>query len=633
MTRTNNRALANMPNNFVSVLDYGADPTGTKNSYPAIQAAVDSGFNVIVPNGTYRCDSPIRIENKESFTLTGEGGIILAQGLADNTAVLLINQCKNSTFKDLYIQGNGVATGDGSIGLTNSTNAVLFMNNEYCVVDGFHISGVNYGIQAEQGNHNTISNNTINNVGRLGISIRQEDEAAVTNNTITDILGSYSNIKYGDGIYIFCCKNGLVDNNTIDNGTRIGIVLEWSDGRPKNDNMSIRNNTVRNFTVSYGTEINAGIWCEPYCSEKTCTIQGNKVQNCDPFGIYCNDAILVQDNILTDCNYAIDAQHVGLRAVNNTCIECTVGVRSRTSDHSIVVNNYFVNCTLGVSLNSNIPWNLVVSGNTFEDNEDGGILLNLRSCTEYEPSISIVNNTFITSADENDASLQPMGLNINGIPDGTSQYRYKNFIYFYDNAFIYSGNVPNTDFRTTAPNEVYLGGPGAYTFSGNNFVPSTDGRRQVGSITQLSGNLRTSKDGNYNNQITAFKSDSRYHANLELRATSQGNAIRSLTVDAHNGAVFPSTPLKLGIASNPWSSLTLKASDDTVYTITVAEDGTLTTNVATFEAATADVIEEDLSTEELAESNQALIQRLTDRIEQLEADHSKAMDNMNDSSY
>ena len=40
MTRTNNRALANTPHNFVSVLDFGADPTGATDSYQAFADAI-----------------------------------------------------------------------------------------------------------------------------------------------------------------------------------------------------------------------------------------------------------------------------------------------------------------------------------------------------------------------------------------------------------------------------------------------------------------------------------------------------------------------------------------------------------------------------------------------------------------
>ena len=68
MTRTNNRALANMPNNFVSVLDYGADPTGTNNSSAAFQSAIDNNSFVYVPPGEYRIETTINVTGNKTIT-------------------------------------------------------------------------------------------------------------------------------------------------------------------------------------------------------------------------------------------------------------------------------------------------------------------------------------------------------------------------------------------------------------------------------------------------------------------------------------------------------------------------------------------------------------------------------------
>ena len=47
----------------ISVLSYGADPTGTRDSSAAIQAAINENNNVYIPEGDYRCDTMIEIGN------------------------------------------------------------------------------------------------------------------------------------------------------------------------------------------------------------------------------------------------------------------------------------------------------------------------------------------------------------------------------------------------------------------------------------------------------------------------------------------------------------------------------------------------------------------------------------------
>ena len=55
MTRTKTRALANWPNNAVSVLDFGAVGDGVTDDTAAIQAAINTGRTISFPSGTYFC--------------------------------------------------------------------------------------------------------------------------------------------------------------------------------------------------------------------------------------------------------------------------------------------------------------------------------------------------------------------------------------------------------------------------------------------------------------------------------------------------------------------------------------------------------------------------------------------------
>ena len=63
------------PSPVLSVLDYGADATGSSDSSSAIQAAIDAlnaGGTVLLPAGTYRLDGPVTV-GVSSVLVTGEG--------------------------------------------------------------------------------------------------------------------------------------------------------------------------------------------------------------------------------------------------------------------------------------------------------------------------------------------------------------------------------------------------------------------------------------------------------------------------------------------------------------------------------------------------------------------------------
>ena len=71
MTRTKTRALANWPNNGVSVLDFGAVGDGVTDDTAAIQAAIDSNKSVYIPYGIYKITSTITL-NQSYSSIVGD---------------------------------------------------------------------------------------------------------------------------------------------------------------------------------------------------------------------------------------------------------------------------------------------------------------------------------------------------------------------------------------------------------------------------------------------------------------------------------------------------------------------------------------------------------------------------------
>lgn len=112
---------------FVNVIDFGADPTGTNDSYAAIMAAINSathshgsalypsGPAIYFPNGVYRCDTTIQL--KKSVRLYGNGSGLLYDSVAQlvfpagTTGILIhaYNTINNTT------EGTPTTSGSASI--------------------------------------------------------------------------------------------------------------------------------------------------------------------------------------------------------------------------------------------------------------------------------------------------------------------------------------------------------------------------------------------------------------------------------------------------------------------------------------------------------------------------------------
>jgi hypothetical protein len=77
---------------FVSVLNFGADPTGSDDSSAAIQAGIDALFArgggvLLIPAGTYK--TSVSLKHKDNVTLRGEGSLC-ARIVLDNNAASVI---------------------------------------------------------------------------------------------------------------------------------------------------------------------------------------------------------------------------------------------------------------------------------------------------------------------------------------------------------------------------------------------------------------------------------------------------------------------------------------------------------------------------------------------------------------
>lgn len=108
---------------FVSVKDFGAVGDGVTEDSAAIRAAIASSRNVIVPTGTYRCDTMIELDNGQSLSL--QTGATLRR----------LSAYSSSTDPVIWIKGNGISligAGQASSGITTqnrSPNGVVLIGH------------------------------------------------------------------------------------------------------------------------------------------------------------------------------------------------------------------------------------------------------------------------------------------------------------------------------------------------------------------------------------------------------------------------------------------------------------------------------------------------------------------------
>jgi hypothetical protein len=214
-----NRSVQDKLQESISVTDFGADPTGTTDSYTAIVAAIaalpSSGGTLIFPHGTYLTNTDnlnglsftgknnFVIEGRESTIKVVDGGAVTA-----NREVMYFNTCSDGVIRNLIVDGNRATrtvpgeTSTFNINISYSNSRLLFDNvrSINSTSDGFFITSSGSGAAnlSTYPTDITLRNCSADNSWRNGIS-------AIASNRLVIEGGRYSNSNGGgpeDGIDI-----------------------------------------------------------------------------------------------------------------------------------------------------------------------------------------------------------------------------------------------------------------------------------------------------------------------------------------------------------------------------------------------------------------------------------------------
>ena len=371
MTRTKTRALANWPNNAVSVLDFGATGDGVTDDTAAIQAALNSNEGAVsFPPGTYLTTAALNVSANTSIRGSNRGSTIIKAEHPSGSSVFYLDNVSNIVVSDLTANLNVVSGGGSVTFMTMGGAEVSEIIVENCAVNG-SIDGngkASYnGIKLSDGttsSHCTFSKLDISKVN----------------------FAYYTNDTYGASDEV--CDQWLFEKCYFSEVTK-GITFN------------------ANFDVNGG---NAD--CISNCSIIDCTFIGTTpdYDRCNSAGGDCSKNLTVSECTFigrrgTGGSLAVEQHSEGTIFTNNTIFDCDGGIQVRWGGNRKVITGNII--TLDPSVVSTPP-----PGKTlFNPQDHTGIYISATTYNGVSKEILISNN-IITGA--------KAGIVFTGVADSTS---------------------------------------------------------------------------------------------------------------------------------------------------------------------------------------------------------------------
>lgn len=257
---TNRLSVNSNPINVINVRDFGATGDGATDDTASIQAALTAspadGGTVFFPAGTYIIRSALVPENNTQMVGEGDCASILTPGSGHtistssaNIGYVHVTDANKLKIHNLKFLGYGVYNGSSftnpygggsSVGFTNDDNAIrLEFSTGVANIDisGCEFTGIGLGIAIlgnTLGENITIRDNYFHNLGKGAIRLYNCQGFDVSHNRISQVVGNLTDAadtntthsKFGDGILLSSCRDGVVYGNYVSNYVRGGILIE-----------------------------------------------------------------------------------------------------------------------------------------------------------------------------------------------------------------------------------------------------------------------------------------------------------------------------------------------------------------------------------------------------------------------
>jgi hypothetical protein len=269
----------------VSVLDYGADPTGASDSTAAINAALTAAKHAHIPAGTYRIDGTITIESnfftnavgKKSLTMTGSTRLIRRAASSTSTAPVLLLKGNYGVFDGS--NGEIESENDSPNGVvalgqldTNSAYNALFWTFKNCGVrckaySTEPVEGATVGVYIPS-SQPTLGSNAVNYFGTVE-NVRVY--GASVSYWLTDIVNAHTLINttieffwhYGyrlNGAYGNTIYSGFINGCKKNGGTAIYLGNKLLPAAPFAASHQSSNNNIYGASIELYTSGNFGVY-------------------------------------------------------------------------------------------------------------------------------------------------------------------------------------------------------------------------------------------------------------------------------------------------------------------------------------------------------------------------------------
>lgn len=451
ITRPGSSSLAD----FVSITDFGADPTGVADSKPAIQAALNTGKSVLIPNGTFLVLTTL------GFTAAGQKlyGLGNKSVILDDTGAqnfINSNGHDNLTVSDLKVDANlssaaGIAIGSGSRNFTvdnvyfyQGGQRVWLFACDTVKVTNCTFEETGYGVIQQTGFSSSdvlVANNTAINVGNDFVEANCASAPSfnwvISNNVYEGCSGWPTPATESRFVGITGVNGVVISGNTAkrvcgdaavhleDIGGEIVISNNYFVDVLGTGYIYILNNAENcvitgNILEHRDATINPApaVWCiNNYTPEITFVgnrvkgISANKVFDAFAVGFFYGD-LNISGNTFDTCRAVLDnpaLQNVSF--TNNRLIACTnplvkTGGTSAAFRNFLIANNVFTGTTgthdINLSHNTSgtgAPKRCFVTGNKFGKNVSiSGHLGHPVAGDGDAEDITVINNVFASGA-------------------------------------------------------------------------------------------------------------------------------------------------------------------------------------------------------------------------------------------